>query len=335
MKEYFVQNSRFYPMEKIYYILPDIDLRGYGIKGLNYTQMQEILNSSTTMELKEEDYFTAEYDIIILKNLRYTQVPNHYHTFFEMMFMLKGTCTNIIDHHENIMSEGDLCIIPPKVPHSIQVTTDSILINILIRTSAFTKTFISLLRHTNILSDFFNEILYSNNYKKYLLFHLGKDLLLRNLILEMYEEQQEKKSYYASILNGLLITFFGKLLQRHERSVEYPSSYVEKYDIVPRIAEYMEENCKTVTLLSCAEQFHFNAQYLSALLKKHTGRSFCELMKEIRMKEAAKLLKQSNLTVNEISALLGYEDSTYFMKVFKKYYRITPSDYRKTLRCSQ
>lgn len=335
MQEYYIRNNTFYPMENVPFILAGMDLLGYGINNTNHhALLQELLNPSAAVELKEEDYFISEYDILILKNLRYTQVPNHQHTFFEMMFILTGTCTNIIDNHENIMSAGDLCIIPPRVPHSIQVTTDSVLINILIRTSTFTETFIPLLRHTNILSDFFNEILYAHNYKKYLLFHLGNDLLLRDLILEMYEEQQERKAYYASILNGLLISFFGKLLQRHEGNVEYPSSYVEKYDIVPRISKYMEENCKRVTLNSCAEQFHFNPQYLSALLKKHTGKTFSELLKEMRMKEAVKLLRQSNLTVNEISIVLGYEDSAYFMKVFKKYYGSTPSNYRKGMKKS-
>ena len=330
LKEYYVQNKRFCAIEKILQEIPHQDYSILGFDFIPENKIDLLNNAKTPFELIEEDYFASGSDIRVMKNLQYSKITEHQHSFFEIMYMLSGDCRNTIDEKDNMMQVGDMCIIPPQVPHSIEINTDDgVLINILIRTSTFTETFMPLLHQANILSDYFNEILYSHNYKKYLMFHLGEDEVIRNYVLEMYQEQKEKKAYHTDIMNGLLIVFFGKLLQRHEEKVEYPVSYVEKHNIVPMITGYIRKNCSDVSLKSCAETFHFNPQYLSALLKKHTGNSFNTLLVEARMNAAAELLKKSELSVEQIGISIGYHDPTYFMKVFKKYYGRTPGSYRK------
>ena len=210
------------------------------------------------------------------------------------------------------------------------MNSDSIVLNILLRASSFTDAFSSLLKNASILSDFFNEIVYSNTYKQYLLFRTGEDEQIQHQVLEMYTEQENKQPYFESILNGQLISFLGRLLQHHETSVEYPDSYIERFSIVPKITSYIRQNCSDVTLNFCAETFHFNPQYLSSLLKKHTGKSFSSLLTEARMERASILLLESSISIQELGSLLGYSDSAYFMKVFKKHFGPTPSSYRKS-----
>lgn len=329
LKEYYLHFHTFYPMQNLPLLLPDMDGSAWGMGRDSYNRLKELAALHTPFELVEEDHFSPGCDIRIMKNLRYTHVTDHQHTFFEIMYILRGTCTNTIDGHAATMQTGDLCIIPPKVKHDILVASDCVLINVLIRTSTFTDTFIPLLKSTNLLSDFFNEILYNNTYRKYLMFHTGNDTSVQDLVLEMYEEQQEGGPYISSILNGLLITFFGRLLKNHEADVEFPADYVEKYATVPDIIRHIQEHCQDITLNSCAGEFHFNPQYLSALLKKHTGQTFQSILTGIRMKEAGRLLKKSDECVSRIAQEVGYQDASYFMKVFKKYYGCTPSGYRQ------
>lgn len=328
LKEYYQKNQEFYPVEKLPLILPDFDYIQWGINKERVRRSSEILHSWNPPELSEEDFFQKDNDIKILKNIRYSRSADHQHAFFEILYLINGECTNIVDGCINTMEAGDLCIITPRVLHSIEVVTDSVVLNILIRASTFTETFVPLLRHSNILSDFFNEILYSNNYKKYLMFHTGDDEIILDSILELYKEQQEMEPYYHNIMNGLLIAFWGKLLQRHEKDVEYPEIYVEKYNIIPKIEMYIKKNCSSVTLQSCAEHFHFNSQYLSTLLKKHTGKTFSAVLTDTRMVYASELLVKSDISVKETGMLAGYQEPAYFMKVFKKYFGVTPSEYR-------
>jgi AraC-like DNA-binding protein len=64
------------------------------------------------------------------------------------------------------------------------------------------------------------------------------------------------------------------------------------------------------------------------MLKKHTGRSFTQILTEAKMDCATKMLQHWDISVQAISDQLGYNESAHFMKVFKKHYGCTPTQYR-------
>lgn len=279
-------------------------------------------------ELSEEQFFQSHLHVQIVRHYRYLYSVSHTHAFFEMVYVLKGECSHEVDNQSLSLHTGDLCIIPPGVMHSVTVNTDSIVLDILLRASSFTKQFSALLSQIPVLSEFFNEIVYSDTYKKYLLFHTENDPVLSNHVLEMYAEQENQLPCYENILNGQLLVFLGKLLQRHQDSIEYPPNYAERFSSVPRILNYIRQNCCDVTLGSCADAFHFNPQYLSKLLKKETGKNFSTLLTEEKMEKAGSMLLESSVSVQQLGELLGFSDPSYFMKVFKKHFGCTPSAYR-------
>ena len=83
-----------------------------------------------------------------------------------------------------------------------------------------------------------------------------------------------------------------------------------------------------ITLPDVAAYFHISVPYASDLIRKITGSNFTALVLEERMRESEKLLKNSNVPVSKVALLSGYQEPSYFMKVFKKYFGCTPSQYR-------
>ena len=77
-----------------------------------------------------------------------------------------------------------------------------------------------------------------------------------------------------------------------------------------------------------AEQVRLSPSHLSHLFSKEVGMSVSQYVAALRCEEAASLLKTSNAPVSEISAYVGYLDQNYFVKVFKKHYNKTPSEFR-------
>ena len=69
----------------------------------------------------------------------------------------------------------------------------------------------------------------------------------------------------------------------------------------------------------------------SLTFKEYTGQNFVNYLKELRLKEAKKLLDETDKKVIEISTLVGYENEKHFMKTFKSIYGVTPSEYRKNI----
>ena len=72
-----------------------------------------------------------------------------------------------------------------------------------------------------------------------------------------------------------------------------------------------------------------NYSLFSIEFKNYTGVNFVNYLKEIRIKEAKKLLEDTQLKIQEVGKMVGYENDKHFMKIFKSICGISPSEYRK------
>ena len=84
----------------------------------------------------------------------------------------------------------------------------------------------------------------------------------------------------------------------------------------------------SITLEELARHLHYTVPYCSRYVKKLFGCTFSQLLNQIRFQKAHLFLKNSSLTVNQISKMLGYENPENFMRAFKKIHKMTPSQYR-------
>lgn len=94
---------------------------------------------------------------------------------------------------------------------------------------------------------------------------------------------------------------------------------------------YMEAHYsdKGLSLEEVAREVGLNPVYFCNLFKKSTGQNYTEYLTGIKVEKAKELLKESNYNINEIAENLGFSDSRYFSKLFKKEVGIKPTDYRK------
>ena len=89
-----------------------------------------------------------------------------------------------------------------------------------------------------------------------------------------------------------------------------------------------EKYADNITLDYVAGQVHLNPAYFSTLFKKETGHSFKEYLNMTRIEESKRMLLNSNYSIVDIAVSVGFEDQSYFSKVFKKYTGITPKQFR-------
>ena len=101
---------------------------------------------------------------------------------------------------------------------------------------------------------------------------------------------------------------------------------------IEAIFEYIEKNyAHEITLFTAAEHVHMNHIYISRLFKKNVGKTFLDVLTTVRMKKACELLADNSFRIYEIADMVGIQDSGYFSQVFKKYYDMTPTEYRDML----
>ena len=91
----------------------------------------------------------------------------------------------------------------------------------------------------------------------------------------------------------------------------------------------IEENHGVIRRTELAKKLNYSCEYISQIIRAHTGYTFKKYCQKVQLQEAARLLRSTDLSVSKIAASLGYENRTQFYKIFQEEYQLTPSEYRK------
>lgn len=143
--------------------------------------------------------------------------------------------------------------------------------------------------------------------------------------LEKVSPQSEKTIALGILLCGISLVK-SDILKKSRESY----SFRPKFDA---ILSYINENFQNpdISLSKVAGDFSYTDKYLSSMFKKKTGSGFNAYLTEIRIKTACDLLKRKDFTVATVATAVGYRDSLYFSKIFKKHTGKTPTEYSKFL----
>lgn len=105
----------------------------------------------------------------------------------------------------------------------------------------------------------------------------------------------------------------------------------KNWKLIKQMIDYMKERTQdNITLRDLAEQFSLSPNYLGLIFKEETGKNFSEYFIQLRMEEACRLLKTTNMKIYEIADRVGYRHLPYFSRQFKEMYGMTPLEYRRT-----
>ena len=146
----------------------------------------------------------------------------------------------------------------------------------------------------------------------------------------------EKPKFYSALINDLLqadsmptLEFYAKKYLREISNTSKTSNEKRAgrivHNVQSAIAEHINEPVNVQTL-ACI--LRISPNYLSAIYKSETGIRLTEYITNAKMQEAARLLRETDKNIIEISGLLGYDSSNYFSRLFKKQYGVNPSGYR-------
>ena len=100
-------------------------------------------------------------------------------------------------------------------------------------------------------------------------------------------------------------------------------------NLIDQIKIYIRRNySKNLTQEFIASLFYLNRSYLSQLFKKKTGEKFVDFLNDVRIEKAKELLTNTDKKMYSIAKAVGYDNTKYFFRIFKKRMGITPEQYR-------
>lgn len=125
--------------------------------------------------------------------------------------------------------------------------------------------------------------------------------------------------------------FFTEVVRRYCRLVQehaYPNLKPLVNLAVTYIKEHLSDN---LTVKDTAKALTVNANYLSTQFHREMGMTFIDFVNQERANQASGLLKNTNLQIQEIAALVGYNNTSYFAKQFRRFFGQSPQNYRAHL----
>ncbi|MDV3427031.1 MAG: helix-turn-helix domain-containing protein [Bacillota bacterium] len=120
--------------------------------------------------------------------------------------------------------------------------------------------------------------------------------------------------------------------EKQEIKIEVKNENTSPKYITKEIKHYIDENYfKEITLSMFSDKYHFSKEYLTKIFKEHYDCGIYEYALNMKMSRARELLRDSEVSINEISLRLGYSNNNYFSKAFKNFHGYSPSKYREKI----
>ena len=301
---------------------------------------QELLDGSR--EIRKERYtnrrdFVVDSRLLLEKgrlieirpHTRFAYFPKHRHNYVEMVYMCAGTTTHIINgSNELVLKEGDLLFLNQNVYHEILPAGEKDLaVNFIILPEFFDRP-ISMVERENILRDFLISTLAGDTAMNDYLYIKTKGIipvenLLENMIWTILGRHPMMDTINQTSMGLLLMN-----LSRFANQIGRSDPQHEEQSLMFSVLDYIEHHYQNGTLAEISELSHLPTYQVSRMLKKRTGKNFKELLQLRRLQQAAYLLQNTTLSIDKIIVHIGYENSSYFYRVFREKYGCSPSEYR-------
>lgn len=251
----------------------------------------------------------------------------HEHDFFEITYVLEGVCHKVTETDTVLLKTGAFCITAPNTKHDIILESDSLVIGFSIKKSTFESTFFHLLKNDNIMSRYFYHCLYHSTQNS-LLFMLTPTNYIYEVIKYIFFENNTSKPYSNEICNNYTEILFSEVMRNYSSYyTDYSTKDYAKAEI-PAILTFIKNNYQKITLKKLADYFNYETSYLGKQIKKHTGMYFNDIITKYKIDYSIKLLKHTNLSIEEIAETIGYHSADHFSRSFKKKMKLSPRQYR-------
>jgi len=262
-------------------------------------------------------------------------IPFHVHNFVELMIPLLGECTVVTKRDRIQVAQDDIVVMGNRTGHRVEaISSGAIVVNLALKPSAFSLNDFDIIRSNskapNISAMLFS--LLSNEQHgegHYSLFQTNHDRKIVDSLYDIIHEYYHADAQSNQIVRLEILTLFLRLIRLAAKSHLQVKTSAPAATNLLSLLLYIEKHYAAIALEDMAHHFGFNPNYLSAYLKKQTGLTFIKLVHLQRINVAAEYLTYTSASIDQIAVKVGYENPSYFYKVFRKHLSISPTEYRQ------
>lgn len=257
-------------------------------------------------------------------------IPWHWHDEFEIGYVAEGSILYKTNHHEFILNSGDGIFINSGVPHYLHPVEEGRKVNL--HTHFFDKLFLAGSPGSLFDIEYITPVqeqkhldavpLYQNSAE-------GRRFLEKMQQAEMLCLKEEKffELRLRSLLSELWETIYTWAMEKKTGEKSYNSLEDER---IKKMLSYIQTHYEEkITANELAEEAYISERECYRLFRNSLGTTPTEFMISLRLQKAQELLRYTEKSIIEIAHETGFGTSSYFCKLFKQKYHLTPNQYRK------
>lgn len=271
----------------------------------------------------EMDNIPISYYYVDQKHPAY-HAPLHWHRPSEIVRVLSGKLKMYLDEKKILLLPGDILFINQEIIHGffpqncvyeiIDFDADEILLR------------------TSLCKDALR--IFTNSQVSILPFDPAEDIGIHHIATQLFTYASMESNDSDLLVLGALFEFLGMIYANQHYIENYKSSTNTK--LFKPLLEFIENSyMKPITLQDMAQVSGMSTSHFSVLFRKFFHQTPVDYLNSYRIERACLFLINSDLPVTEIAYRCGFNDSAYFVKVFKKYKLLTPKKYRSSITISK
>ena len=301
------------------------------------TEEQEILDGRSVIDrsiymqelgniINSRKLLSAGKLITIRLHTRFIHFPEHTHDYVEVIYMCSGETTHIVNGKRIKLEQGNLLFLNQSATHEVcKAGEKDIAVNFIVLPEFFSAPLSMIGEEETPLRRFLADCLCGNNTGAgYLSFDVSgvKPIqnLLENLLWILIQETPSKRKMSQMTMALLFMQLLGH--------TETLSTDDQGDKVVWQVLRYVEANYVDGSFAELAEQLHYDDSWLSREIKRKIGKTYTQLIQEKRLAQAAFLLRNTDRNVSDIAVAVGYENISYFHRIFAESYGESPRHYR-------
>lgn len=272
-----------------------------------------------------------------LYKLTYQQsIWTHFHDYFQIWYIAKGTFTHTVNHEVYTIGKGDIFVIPPFTLHSVTISPSE---DIEIYGCEFMPSFVNeqlqdMPEEKSFFDVSFLEFFLREEMRPQAQISLDSvtEVKVANVIKDMLMEYEKRVPFFKIHLKAYLLMLLSILVRQvNGEIVKEGFEKSEKYrDIMNSVVDYIHRHYnEDLKLASLCSLSNLSKSTFCILFKEWTGKTFNRYVTDLRIFHSMKMLQQPELTVTDVCYSTGFNELAYFSRIFKKYTGISPSDYRR------
>lgn len=273
-------------------------------------------------EIRGTFNFPVEFYFITPEDSRYN-MHYHWHTEIEIIRILKGEFPLILNDQIVYAKKNDIVFISPEVLHG-GLPKDCIYECIVIDMSMFLKS-------NNICTNYLKEMI---DKKIIIRYDIHKNENIKIYLNNMFECLNAKNTGYEFLIQGYLYVIFGIVLENklYIKNIDIATKNKKRIEQLKKVLEFIEQEYdKPITLEDLANKTNLNPKYFTKIFNQMTGKSPIQYLNSYRIEIACNMLLSTDLSITDICLSCGFNDLSYFIKIFKKEKNMSPKKFRSSV----